>query len=175
MTAFWDVLQLFYTFKIFRHHWSTQWLSKVVCAPGQIGSERCEAIGLCNAGNLGDSSPWDMHFPSSKPSSLPDNKLPRLCPSAQVLHQNNVMGHSADSQGRSSGMAKAGSTFHGMLQESLPTAASPGGPALPPSAHGQNREVFSCGSHRNQAGAENWHVSQKPDVLHSYREIAFVI
>lgn len=109
-----DVLffQLFRAFKFFRHHWSTQWLSKVVCVPGETGSEGCEAIGLCNAGNLGDSSPWDTHFPSSKSSSLPDSKVVQILPlSAGVLHQNNVMGHNIDFQGRSSAMAKAGSTI----------------------------------------------------------------
>lgn len=117
-------------------------------------SERCEATGLCDAGNLGDSSPWDVHFPSPKPSSSPDSKVVQILPlSPGVLHQNNGIGQDADFQG----MAKAGSNSM-EFQQSLPTAASPGGPALPPSAHGQNREEFPCGS---QGAAESWPVSLK--------------
>lgn len=71
----------------------------------------CGATGLCNAGNPGESSQWDMRFPPSKLGSLPDSKAVQILPlSPGRLHQRNTMGHDALFQERFSGMAKAGPT-----------------------------------------------------------------
>lgn len=161
MTAFW----MFWFFSFCTHASfsgitgaASSLVKWCVCVPGEIGSERCEASGLCDAGNLGDSSPWDMHFPSSKPSSSPDSKVVQILPlSPGVLHQNNGIGQDADFQG----IAKAGST--------IPWNFSNLSPLLPllevlhslPQHRDKTERCFLMGHRETQAAAESWHVSLK--------------
>lgn len=86
MTIFWMFcfFQLFYTFKFFSG------FVKLYLYWEKLGQR--EVKPLCNAGNLGDSSPRDTHFLSSKPSSSPDSKAAQIQPPRPgVLHQNSTI------------------------------------------------------------------------------------
>lgn len=104
--------------------------------------------------NLGGSSPRDMFFPSSKPSSLPDSKVLQILPlGPAVPHQNNVMGHDAEIQGRSQVWPGLDLPFHGTLQQSLLEVLH-----CILQHRGKTERCFLV---ETQAGAEDWQVSHK--------------